>query len=75
MFIPFFKSGKKNKMDSYRPLTILPSLSKIFEKLILHRLIQHFNDYQILANEQFGFRQNYSTDKAISHLINQILNA
>jgi hypothetical protein len=50
-------------------------LSKIFEKLILQRLIQYFNDYQILANEQFGFRQNYSTDKAIFHLLNQILNA
>jgi hypothetical protein len=50
-------------------------LSKIFEKLILHRLIQHFNDHHILANEQFGFRQNYSTDKAIFHLLNQILNA
>jgi hypothetical protein len=65
---PFCKSGMKNKMDSYRPISIPPLLSKIFDKLTLHRLIQHFNDYQILANEQFGFRQNYSTDRAIFHL-------
>jgi hypothetical protein len=72
---PFYKSGNKDRMDSYKPVSILPSLSKIFEKLILHRLIQHFNDHHIVANEQFGFRQNYSTDKAIFHLLNQILNA
>jgi hypothetical protein len=72
---PFFESGNKDKMDTYRPKSILPSLSKIFKKLILHRLIQHFNDHHTLANEQFGFRQNYSPDKAIFHLLNQILNA
>jgi hypothetical protein len=72
---PFFKSHNKDEMDSYRPISILPSVSKIFEKLILHRLIQHLNDHHILANEQFGFRQNCSTDKALICLLNQILNA
>jgi hypothetical protein len=54
---------------------LLPSFSKIFEKLILHRLISHFNDHNILAKEQFGFRHNDSTDKAIFKLLNNILNA
>jgi hypothetical protein len=70
-----FKSGSKDKLDSYRPLTLLPSFLKIIEKLILHRLISHFNDHNILANEQFGFTLNYSTDKAIFKLLNHILNA
>jgi hypothetical protein len=70
-----FKCGSKDKIDSYRPISLLPSFSKIIEKLILHRLISHFNDHNILANEQFGFRQNYSTDKAIFKLLNHILNA
>ena len=42
---------------------------------MLHRLVIHFNDHNILANEQFGFRQNYSTDKAIFKLVYHILNA
>jgi hypothetical protein len=71
---PFFKSGSKDKMDSYRPISLLPFFSKIFEKLTLHRLIEHFNDHHIIANKQFGFRQNYSTDKAIFQLLNHILN-
>jgi Notch-like protein len=73
--LPLFKSGSKDKIDSYRPISLLLSFSKIFEKLILHRLISHFNNHNILANEQFGFRQNYSTDKAIFKLLNHILNA
>jgi potassium voltage-gated channel Eag-related subfamily H protein 8 len=70
-----FKSGSKDKIDSCRPISLLPSFSKIIEKRILHRLISHFNDHDILENEQFGFRPNYSTDKAIFKLLNQILNA
>jgi hypothetical protein len=72
---PFFKSGSKDKMDSYRPISLLSSFSKIFEKLILHRLIEHFNDHHIIANEQLCFRQNYCTDIAIFQLLNHILNA
>jgi hypothetical protein len=49
-------------------------LSKIFEKVTLSRLIQHFNEYCILSKEQFAFRQNSSIDKAIFQLLNQILN-
>jgi hypothetical protein len=68
---PFFKSGNKDKVNNYRPISLLPSLSK----QILHRLIQHFNDHHTLANKQFGFEENYSNDKAIFHLLNQLLNA
>jgi hypothetical protein len=72
---PSFKSGNKDKMDSYKPTSVLPSLSKIFKELTLHRLGQHFNDHHIIANKQSGFRQNYSTDKVTFYPLNQILNA
>jgi hypothetical protein len=45
--LPLFKSGCKDEIDSYRPISLLPSFSKIFEKLIQHRLISHFNDHNI----------------------------
>jgi len=47
--------------------------SKIFEKVIYTRLYDHVTRYAILAKEQFGFRNNYSIEKAIYHLINNIL--
>jgi hypothetical protein len=62
-------------MSNYRPISLLTSFSKIFEKLVFTRFIQHFNNNHILAKEQFGFRQNSSIDKAIFKLLNEILNA
>jgi len=53
----------------------LPSFSKIFEKIIFRRLIQHLDYNNILANEQFGFRSKTSTDLAPFHLISKILEA
>jgi hypothetical protein len=58
-------------MSNYRPLSLLTSFSKIFEKLIYVRIF----DSNILADEQYGFRIN-STVKATTHkLLNAILNA
>jgi hypothetical protein len=61
-------------MPNYRPIFLLTSFSKIFEKVIYARLYQHLIDNNILVNEQFGFRANSSTDKATYQLINEILN-
>jgi hypothetical protein len=65
---------KKNPLN-YRPISLLTYFSKIFEKIILSRLYQHVNAYHILADEQFGFRRQSSTNKAIYVLLNEILEA
>jgi hypothetical protein len=72
---PLFEKGDKYTMSNYRPISLLTSFPKIFEKLIFTRVIQHFNNNHILAMEQFRFRQNSSIDKAIFKLLNEILNA
>jgi transposase len=61
-------------MANYRSIFLLISFSKIFEKIIYERLLQHININSILAEEQFGFRLATSTDKASYRLINEILN-
>jgi hypothetical protein len=53
---PLFKKGEKTEIKNYRPISLLPSFSKI-EKIIYKRLISHFTDNNLLANEQFGFRK------------------
>ena len=58
-----------------RPISLLPPFSKIFEKIIFRRLIQHFDYNKILGNEHFGFRSKTSTDLASFHLISKILEA
>jgi len=58
---------------NFRPISLLPSFSKIFEKVIYNRLHDHIINNNILSQEQFGFRKNLSTDTASSNLINSIL--
>jgi hypothetical protein len=68
-----YKKGDLANISNYRPISLLTSFSKIFEKIIFTRLIRHLNYNHILADEQFGFRANSSTDLAMYKLINDIL--
>ena len=56
---PIHKNGKKNKKENYRPVNILPVLSKIFERIMLVQMSDIFK--YILNNQQCGFRRGYNT--------------
>ena len=58
---PIFKTGDKRYMSNYRPISILPYISKILEKIIYDRIINHLNFNNILCPNQFGFRKGLST--------------
>ena len=73
--IPLLKKGKKSEITNYRPISLLTSFSKIFEKVIFNRLCNHVNNYNILAHEQYGFRKNMSMEDPSYNLINNILDA
>jgi hypothetical protein len=63
------KSGKNlSEVESYRPLSLLPIMSKLFEKLILKRLKPIIADKHLVPTHQFGFRQNYSTTDQVHHI-------
>jgi hypothetical protein len=62
-------------MTNYRPISLLTSFSKVFEKIIYERLLQHTKINNILVEEQFSFRPSASTEKASWRLIEEILNA
>jgi hypothetical protein len=56
------KPGKNlSEMDSYRPISLLPIMSKQFEKRILKRLKPIIAEKYIVSTQQFGFRKNHST--------------
>lgn len=67
---PIHKGGDRGRIENYRPISILPSLSKIFEKIINSRLVNYLESKKILSEHQFGFRQGRSTDDAVSNLTN-----
>ena len=72
---PIYKKGDKTKIVNYRPISLLPVFSKIFEKVLYKRLYNHLSLNNILAKEQFGFRCNISTEMAIYTLINNVLSS
>merc|ERR1712030_206815 len=61
------KKGSTNDVSSYRPITKLSYLSKIFEKVIYSRLMNHLIINNIISPCQFGFQKNISTLDAIIH--------
>ena len=58
---PIFKSGDRQTTNNYRPISILPFMSKILEKLIHCRLVRHLDKNNIIHENQFGFQKNKST--------------
>lgn len=73
--VPVHKKGDKSIPCNYRPISILPVFSKIFEKIVAKRLLDYLTEKSLLTPHQFGFRPKYSTDLAIHHLCQNMYNA
>ena len=72
---PCFKESDKSQISNYRPISLLTDFCKIFELLIFHRVKHHFVSNNILADEQYGFCNNVSTENAIFQLIETMFSA
>jgi hypothetical protein len=72
---PIFKSGDKHQFTNYRPISILPSISKILERIVYNQIYQFITKHNILSNNQFGFRKSRSTYMAINRLYDTITTA
>ena len=70
--IPIYKSGDKDNCTNYRPISVLPCISKIYEKVIYKRLTSYLDLHNILNKNQYGFRNNRSTIMAVTDFIEQI---
>ena len=72
--IPLFKAGDRGNISNYRPISLLPVLSKIFEKLIHKRLVSFLDKHQVIYRKQFGFRKQHSTIHALHSAVTQVVN-
>lgn len=72
--IPVFKSGNSADPLNYRPISVLPTLSKILEKAVHTQLIDYLEENRLLNNCQFGYRKNRSTESAATILVDHIRN-
>ena len=73
--IPIFKSDDQSLFTNYRPISVLPSFSKFFERVIYNRLMQYLMNFNILCSNQYGFRKNHSTALALIDLHDKISTA
>ena len=65
---PLYKKGSRLDVGNYRPVSILPSISKIMERAVYLQMEKHLKDKNILYEFQSGFRASYSTDTCLINL-------
>ncbi len=70
--MPIYKKDDETLFTNYRPISLLPVISKIFEKTIFKQLYKFLNDNKLLYNSQYGFRECHSTDYASLELVDRI---
>jgi len=68
-----FKAGNRTSPSNYRPISILPTLSKVLERAVHHQFYQYLNQHNLLNEKQFGFRPKHSTVNAVSSFADEIL--
>ena len=68
--IPIYKKkGKKDQCSSYRPISLLGNINRLFEKIIYKRLYNFFHKFNVLNFNQYGFRKKHSTAMAIYDIL------
>ena len=58
MKTPIFKGGSKLDVSNYRPVSVLPIISKVLQKLMVTRLTKYLDKSKIIYEHQFGFQKN-----------------
>ena len=61
---PLYKRGMSTDMDNYRPISVLPVVSKVLERVVHHQLHSFLSEHMLLSPFQCGFRRNHSTEFA-----------
>ena len=61
---PLYKKGMSTDVDNYRPISVLPVVSKVLERIVHHQLHRFLSEHKQLSPFQCGFRRNHSTEFA-----------
>ena len=72
---PIYKDGEKSQYTNYRPISVLPTISKILERCVYNQLIEHLESHDLISPQQFGFRKKRSTEMATVLFLDDIQKA
>ena len=72
---PLHKKGDSSQFSNYRPISLLPSISKIFEKVAHLQVYNYFVSNNLFFNSQYGYRKHHSTEHAALELVDRIYTA
>jgi hypothetical protein len=70
--VPIYKKGDRKNINNYRPISLVPVVSKVLESIIKCQIEYYFEQNHLLASAQFGFRRNLSTVKAVESVVSYI---
>lgn len=69
---PLFKKGEKNLPENYRPVSLLPCMSKILESVVKNQVTVYAAENSIISENQYGFQKNLNTTEAIHNLVKNV---
>lgn len=73
--IPLFKTGSLSSFDNYRPISVLPTVSKIMERVVYDQLSEYLEKQGLISESQYGFRKGYNTELAVTVFTDNIRRA
>ena len=66
VFFLLYKSDDKPQVENHRPISVLPVLIKVVERVVHSQLNGHLQQLDFLYQHQYGFRRGHSTEQAIT---------
>ena len=73
--VPIYKSGNAMECDNYRPISLLSSISKILEKIVAKKLLNHLQSNNLIYSHQYGFLSARSTEQNLVQVLNYVTSA
>ena len=67
------KSSDRDNLNNYRPISVLPTIARVFEQLLCNQMYIYLTENKLLVQQQFGFRSLHSTALALGKSTNQWL--